>query len=108
MAKVRGEFPWYSHQDEDERLLVLRGCLRIGRVAEDGGSIDMRPAGILHGSARRFATTPQLARRRGSQETWIALIEAVATVHAGNEETPLTRTIEEQLRSSDLSAVKRF
>lgn len=42
-----------------------------------------------------------------SKQTWTALIETVTTLHTGNEATPLTRTIEEQLRSSDLPAVKK-
>jgi hypothetical protein len=32
------------------------------------------------------------------QECWIVLIEPVQTKHTGDVESPLTRTIEEQLR----------
>jgi hypothetical protein len=32
-----------------------------------------------------------------TEETWIALVETVTTKHTGAEETPMTRTIAEQL-----------
>jgi hypothetical protein len=31
------------------------------------------------------------------EDCWIALIETITTKHTGNIETPLTRTIEQQL-----------
>jgi len=34
-----------------------------------------------------------------TEETWIALIETVSTLHTGTEETPFTRSIAEQLGS---------
>lgn len=41
VAKVQGEFPWHSHEDEDEMFLVLRGVLRIGRAEADGGPVSV-------------------------------------------------------------------
>jgi hypothetical protein len=32
-----------------------------------------------------------------TEDTWIALIETISTLHTGTEQTPLTRSIEEQL-----------
>ena len=29
VAKVKGEFPWHSHEDEDEMFMVLDGKLSI-------------------------------------------------------------------------------
>ena len=91
VAKVLGEFPWHSHEHEDEMFFVLRGVLRIGRGEADGGPVSVRageffvvPRGVRHNTA-------------AAEETWIALIETVTTLHSGGEETALTRSIEEQL-----------
>jgi len=91
VAKVLGEFPWHSHEHEDEMFFVLRGVLRIGRGEADGGPVSVRegeffvvPRGVRHNTA-------------ATEETWIALIETVTTLHSGGEETALARSIEEQL-----------
>lgn len=91
VAKAQGEFPWHSHEHEDEMFLVLRGCLRIGRSAEDGGPVDVLPG--------EFFVVPRGVRHNTSaaEETWIALIETVTTLHTGSEQTPMTRTIDQQL-----------
>jgi quercetin dioxygenase-like cupin family protein len=91
VAKVQGEFPWHSHEDEDEMFLVLRGVLRIGRGETDGGPVSLR--------AGEFFVVPRGVRHNTSAEveTWVALVETVTTQHTGSEETPLTRSIAEQL-----------
>ena len=94
VAKVLGEFPWHSHEHEDEMFLVLRGVLCIGRSDADGGPVSLRPG--------EFFVVPRGVRHNTSatEETWIALIETVTTLHTGSEETPFTRSIAEQLGSS--------
>ncbi len=94
VAKVQGEFPWHTHEHEDEMFLVLRGELRIGRSDEDGGAVVLGPG--------EFFVVPKGVRHNTSAavETWIALIESVSTLHTGGEETTMTRSIEEQLRSA--------
>lgn len=91
VARVQGEFPWHAHADEDELFLVLRGVLRIGRSEQDGGPVSVR--------AGEFFVVPRGVRHNTSaaEETWIALIETVTTEHTGGEQTPMTRSIEEQL-----------
>ena len=91
VVKIQGEFPWHSHADEDELFLVLRGKLRIGRSNVDGGSVDIAPG--------EFFVVPRGIRHNTSatEETWIALIEPVTTKHTGDERTPMTRSIAEQL-----------
>jgi len=88
---VQGEFPWHSHEHEDEMFLVLRGVLSIGRAAEDGGPVSVRPG--------EFFVVPRGVRHNTSatEETWIVLIETTTTLHSGSEQTPLTRSIAEQL-----------
>lgn len=91
VARVHGDFPWHAHAAEDEMFLVLRGRLRIGRSAADGGDIELSPG--------EFFVIPRGVRHNTSaaEETWIALIETVTTEHTGGEATPLTRSIAEQL-----------
>jgi mannose-6-phosphate isomerase-like protein (cupin superfamily) len=91
VAKIQGEFPWHSHEHEDEMFLVLRGLLRIGRAEADGGTVSV--------AAGEFFIVPRGVRHNTSaiEETWIALIETTTTLHTGSEETPLTRSIAEQL-----------
>jgi quercetin dioxygenase-like cupin family protein len=91
VARVQGEFPWHAHAHEDEMFFVLRGALTIGRAPEDGGPVTVLPG--------EFFVVPRGIRHNTSavDETWIALIETVTTEHTGGEETPLTRSIAEQL-----------
>lgn len=91
VARVHGDFPWHAHAAEDEMFLVLRGRLRIGRSAADGGDVELSPG--------EFFVIPRGVRHNTSaaEETWIALIETVTTEHTGGEATPLTRSIAEQL-----------
>ena len=91
VARVQGEFPWHQHEREDELFLVLRGALTIGRAPQDGGPVTLLPGEVF--------VVPRGVRHNTSaaEETWIALIEPIATEHTGGEETPLTRSIAEQL-----------
>ena len=94
VAKVKGEFPWHSHEHEDEMFLVLRGVLRIGRAEADGGAVSLHPG--------EFFVVPRGVRHNTSaaEETWIALVETTTTLHTGTEQTPLTRSIADQLGSA--------
>lgn len=90
-VRVQGEFPWHAHAAEDELFLVLRGELRIGRAPEDGGDVFLRPGecfvvprGVRHCTA-------------AAEETWMVLFEPVSTAHTGDEITPMTRSLAEQL-----------
>lgn len=89
VAKLQGSFCWHSHAEEDELFLVLRGRLKIeyeaGRVVDlPAGSLHVVPRGVLHNPV-------------AEEECWIALIETVTTKHTGEMETPLTRSLDEQL-----------
>lgn len=89
VAKLHGSFCWHSHAEEDELFLVLRGRLKIeyeaGRVVDlPAGSLHVVPRGVLHNPV-------------AEEECWIALIETVTTKHTGDVETPLSRSLDEQL-----------
>lgn len=92
VARVLGEFPWHTHEHEDELFFVLRGALTIGRELSDGGPVTVRPGECF--------VVPRGLRHNTSatEETLIALIEPATTLHSGAEHTPLTRSLAEQLR----------
>jgi quercetin dioxygenase-like cupin family protein len=94
VARVEGEFPWHAHEAEDEMFLVLRGWLTIGRAEADGGPVVVGPG--------EFFVVPAGVRHNTSagEETWIALIETVTTLHAGSTATAMARSVEEQLGAS--------
>ena len=89
VAKLQGSLAWHSHADEDELFYVLRGRLRI--EYEGGHHVDL-PTGALHVVPRGCLHNPV-----AEEVCLIALVETVTTRHTGDIETPLTRTIAEQL-----------
>jgi mannose-6-phosphate isomerase-like protein (cupin superfamily) len=88
VAKLKGEFVWHKHDEEDELFYIVKGRLIIqyedGAVTLDEGDFHIVPRGVMHNP---------LAER----ECWIALIEPVSTKHTGDVVTERTRSIEEQL-----------
>jgi mannose-6-phosphate isomerase-like protein (cupin superfamily) len=88
VARVQGEFVWHSHENEDELFYILDGQLRIeletGDVELSAGDLFIVPRGVRH-------------RPVAGEECRLMLIERKTTRHTGNEKTPLTRSIEEQL-----------
>ncbi len=91
VARVQGEFPWHAHEHEDEMFLVLRGELCIGRSEADGGPVVVGPG--------EFFVVPHGVRHNTSStaETLIALVESVTTLHTGDEQTAMTRSLAEQI-----------
>jgi mannose-6-phosphate isomerase-like protein (cupin superfamily) len=89
VAKVKGEFVWHDHADQDEMFLVLDGIfhieLRDRTVRLGPGQIFVVPRGVEH---RPFAP----------ETCCIALFEPIDTRHTGTVETALTRSIDEQRR----------
>ena len=89
VAKLRGEFTWHAHAEEDELFQVLRGTLRI--------QFENQPDVIL--SAGDFCIVPRGTRHNpvAKEECLIALIESITTKHTGDIVTEQSRSIEEQL-----------
>lgn len=96
VVRIQGEFPWHAHEAEDEMFLVLKGALTIGREATEGGPVTLHPGEVF--------VVPKGVRHNTSaqDETWIALIETVTTLHTGTEQTELTRSLDEQLRPLEI------
>ena len=97
-VRILGEFPWHTHLHEDEMFLVLAGTLRIGRAEADGGPVDVRPGEffIVPRGVRHNTATPT------GEECLMALIEPVETLHTGDVQTPLSRSIAEQMGAAGI------
>ncbi len=75
LVKVRGEFVWHHHEQEDELFLVVRGRLRIRLrdrdIALEEGEFVVIPRGVEH-----------LPVADG--EAWVMLLEPKSTLNTGN------------------------
>ncbi|SMF60375.1 Mannose-6-phosphate isomerase, cupin superfamily [Tistlia consotensis] len=89
VAKLRGQLAWHSHKQEDELFYLLKGRLRI--EYRDRPAVVLEP-GVLHVVPRGVEHNPV-----AEQECWVVLVETVTTLHTGDVETPLTKTIEQQI-----------
>lgn len=89
-AKLKGELVWHAHGDEDELFYIVRGSLQM--EFEDR-TIEMAEGDIL--------TVPKGGRHNpvAADECWVLLIEPASTKHTGDEITPQTRSLEEQMSS---------
>ncbi|MEX3008622.1 cupin domain-containing protein [Hoeflea sp. TYP-13] len=91
VAKLKGEFVWHKHDDEDELFYIVRGSLVIqyedGNVQLGEGDFHIVPRGKMHNPV-------------ADEECWIALIEPVSTKHTGDVVSDRTKSIEEQTAAS--------
>ncbi len=82
LAKLKGEFIWHKHDEEDEMFLVLDGLLnmefRDKTVVINEGEFIIVPRGVEH---RPVAPT----------EVSIMLFEPATTLNTGNKTDVLTR-----------------
>ena len=89
IAKLLGDFTWHKHDEEDELFLVVRGAMTL--QFQDREAVNLGP-GDFHVVPRGVMHNPV-----ADKECWVMLIETVTTAHTGDVDSPLTRSIEEQL-----------
>jgi mannose-6-phosphate isomerase-like protein (cupin superfamily) len=77
LAKVKGEFVWHDHAEEDELFLVYKGVLCLD--FRDGSTVELHPG--------EFYIVPKTVEHRpwtkGDDEVWLMLIEPASTKHTG-------------------------
>jgi len=75
LAKVKGQFIWHRHQNEDELFLVLKGVLRLefrdGSVTLNPGELFVVPRGVEH-------------RPVAEDEVHLLLFEPATTLNTGD------------------------
>jgi len=85
LAKIKDEFVWHSHEDEDELFQVVKGTLymqfrdRTEVVKE--GEIIVIPKGIEHNPTTK-----------NGEEVHVLLFEKLTTAHTGNITHERTQT----------------
>ncbi|MBO6879472.1 cupin domain-containing protein [Winogradskyella sp.] len=85
LAKIKGEFVWHSHDEEDELFQVIKGTLymqfrdRTEVVKE--GEIIVVPKGVEHNPSTK-----------DGEEVHLLLFEKLNTAHTGNVKDEMTQT----------------
>ena len=81
LARLKGEFVWHSHAEEDEAFLVLKGRLRMelrdGVIDLETGDMLIVPRGVQH-------------RPVAVEEVHVLLFEPAGTVNTGDVEKDRT------------------
>ena len=87
-AKLKGEFVFHHHDDEDEMFLVLEGHLKI---AFEDKTIDI--------SSGEFIVIPKGVSHKpiADEEVHLLLFEPASTLHTGNVRHELTKDNLEKL-----------
>ncbi len=85
LARIKGEFVWHKHEEEDELFQVIRGTLFMQfrdrtEVVQEGEFIVV-PRGLEH--------CPATAE---GEEVLLMLFERTSTSHTGNVQHELTKT----------------
>ena len=93
LAKLKGEFVWHDHAQEDELFFIVKGRLEMQyedrTVALSEGDMHVVPKGVQHNPVAQ-------------EECWVMLVEPVETKHTGDVMADGTRSLDEQLAGSGL------
>jgi mannose-6-phosphate isomerase-like protein (cupin superfamily) len=81
LAKIKGEFIWHSHKNEDELFMIIKGSLiiefRDKKVKLNEGEICIIPKGVEH-------------KPIAKEEVHVLLFEPLEIKHTGNIISDLT------------------
>ena len=81
IAKLKGEFIWHYHENEDEMFFVVEGELTIKLRNKDivlkKNEFFIIPRGVEHKPVAK-------------DETWVMMFEPITTINTGNVENDIT------------------
>lgn len=82
LAKLKGEFVWHHHEEEDEAFFVMKGSFRMEfrdkTVELNEGEMLIVPKGVEH-------------KPVAIEEVWVMLFEPATTLNTGNAVNERTR-----------------
>ena len=85
LAKIKGEFVWHAHEDEDELFQVIKGTLymqfRDRTEIVNEGEIIVIPKGVEHNPLTK-----------NDEEVHVLLFEKRSTAHTGSVKHEKTQT----------------
>lgn len=85
LAKLKGEFVWHRHDDEDELFHVIKGTLymqfRERTEVVNEGEMIVVPRGVEHNPMTK-----------NNEEVHVLLFEKLSTAHTGNVQHEKTQT----------------
>ncbi len=88
LAKLKGEFVWYQHENEDELFMVIKGKLTIKLREKDiclaEGEFFIIPRGVEHMPV-------------AEEEVHVLMFEPQCTVNTGNTESEKTIDLLEKI-----------
>jgi mannose-6-phosphate isomerase-like protein (cupin superfamily) len=83
LVKLKGEFIFHQHENEDELFLVIKGMLKIDfrdkTVELNEGEVLIVPRGVEH-------------KPVAEEEAWLLLFEPASTLNTGNLVNERTKT----------------
>jgi mannose-6-phosphate isomerase-like protein (cupin superfamily) len=81
IAKVKGEFVWHNHSDEDELFFIIKGNLKIEfrdkTISLSEGEMLVVPKSVEH-------------KPVADEEVWLLLFEPINTKHTGDIKHEIT------------------
>jgi len=81
LAKLKGEFVWHDHADEDEMFFIVKGVLKLEfrdkTIELHPGEMLVVPKGVEH-------------KPIAEEEVWVMLFEPASTKHTGDVQHELT------------------
>ena len=82
LAKLKGEFVWHKHDEEDEMFLVIDGVLKM----------ELRDKTIII-NKNEFLIVPKGTEHRpvADSEVLVMLFEPATTLNTGNTENEMTK-----------------
>ncbi len=87
IAKLKGEFVWHAHENEDELFYIVKGELEI-RYQDKSVTLNAGDLHIVPKATEHFPVA--------EKECWVMLIEPKGTAHTGDVITERTKNEDQQ------------